>query len=1288
MHNHWERKRLRRAHVPRVENLPGIQLWGTLRGSPICEVTRMFRKPVSFAIFHLGFLLVFCMVTLALAISAHAQIGNATLGGTVMDPSGAAVGDAELTLTSKATGFEMRVTTNERGEYTFRNVTPGTYDLKVIKAGFQNYIQKDIVLTINQSGHADATLKVGATTETVTVEGENTLINYDNGTLQGGMDPETVKDLPLIVSGKPRSSASFAVLLPGVSTGSSNEAFNARINGGLQSGDEALLDGATMQEGFMSQSGMVSIQGDFQMSPDMVQEVKVLTSAYAPEYGSSSSGQITMVSKSGGNTYHGAAFEYARNKSFNAAPWNASCSTPGCDRRPPDNEHDFGANVGGPIKIPFLYHGTSKHHSFFYFDWEAFHQAGGSNVPTLSIPSMLERAGDFTDWQDSKGQLIPVYMPGNASAACQAAAGVGPGQQFPGNKIPSNCFSQIALAYLKELPQPTNAQPFNNYTLSKPVPDTLVSNSNVFMTRIDHSYGDKDHFYFFWWRQFTGYNTATELPPIISTESPTRPQNSPIARFNWEHTFSTTMTNHMTLGYLNRNEGYGSEPQILDAAKAGTLPLVAGAAGNNSLPQFTFTTFNQISNSTGPPAGNVTTRPTWDLNDTANKTLGHHTITFGFDWRNIQGNVHQHTNQAGSYNFSGSATAIPSLNSGAPVADFLLGAVTGGSVDRRTVSANYPRQKSWALHVNDSWKVTTKFTANFGVRWDYFSPSREKYNHLSFFDPAGMNPDGIPGSLAFAGSGSACQPACYGAEYPEKAWRKGFAPRLSIAYAYDPKTVVRAGYGVFLTQAFYPGWNGGIQLDGYNLSQSFGTLKDPTTSQNDPTFYLDNGVPAPALTPPFISGSFDNGHTNILYRPLDANRRSYSQQWNLTIERQLPQNVFLSVAYVGNKGSRLPSSLNPVNVLNPFDAKIQAFYANTTPIDASCATGNPTPGANCSYVPELDVPFTSDNQTLFGVTPPYPGWIAELNAAGNCSPTVGQALLPFPQFCDKLQGLNENHGSSIYHSFQLKFEKRYSQGLYMLVAYTNSKLLTNAADNTQRDASTWNASQGVISPFEERRNRSLAPDDVPQTLSAAFVYELPLGRGKRYLHDNGAVDRLAGGWQISPIIRYSKGTPLWIRSDACLTSYTGQGCLPALISGANPFLQDPNSFDPGKGPLLNVAAFEPLTSFEPAGACRGCTGVFGYTGKGPRIFGFRGPNYKNVDFAITKNTKLNERLNFIFRAEFYNAFNTHLFVDDSNFNIAGNNGAFDFHINSPNFGGWTGNVSAPRRIQLGARIEF
>jgi hypothetical protein len=1257
----------------------------------------------------LGFVFILCIGLCAFALPALAQIGNATLGGTVMDPSGAAVADAELTLTNKATGFETRVTSNERGEYTFRNVTPGTYDLNVTKSGFQNYIQKDLVLTINQFGRADATLKVGATTETVTVEGENTLINYDNGTVQGGIDPEIAKDLPLIVSGKPRSSASFAVLLPGVSTGSSNEAFNARINGGVQSGDEALLDGATMQEGFMSQSGMVAIQGDFQMSPDMVQEVKVLTADYDAQYGSSTSGQITMVSKSGGNQYHGAAFEYGRNKALNAAPWNASCSTPGCDRRPLDNEHDFGANFGGPIKFPFLYHGTSKHHSFFYFDWEAFHQAGGSNTPTLTIPSAAERGGNFTDWGS------PIYAPGDfapgsntsqqsgpQSVACANAlpAGFGPGQQFPGNQIPSACISPIAAAYLAKLPTPTNTNAISNYRVPRPVPDSLVSNSNVFMTRIDHNYGDKDHFYFFWWRQFTGYNTATALPEVIATENPPRPENSPIARFNWEHTFSTTMTNHATLGYLNRNEGYGSTPANLAAAKANTLPQISGAvAGASALPQFNFdTNFNQIGSSSGLPAANVTTRPTWVFNDLISKVRGHHTLTFGGEWRAVQGNIHQHTNEAGNYSFNSASTGIPATllvpTSGSPVASFLLGTVSGGSVDRRTVSGWYPRQVVWALHANDSWKITPKLTVNYGLRWDYYSPSREKYNHLAFFDPTGANPGagGLLGSLAFAGSGSTCGSACFGSQFPEKPWHKGFAPRLSFAYAHDPKTVVRAGYGIFFAQAFYPGWGGGMNLDGFNLNQAFGSSgKNPTTGQSLPAFYLDNGVPKNFNPPPFINSGFDNGR-GPLYRPLDANRRPYAQQWNLTIERQLPQNVFLSVAYVANKGTRLTSNLQPINVLNPFDSKVKALEAPSA--------GNPG-------VSQLSDVFSGDTP-VDGVPAPYTGWAAQLTSAGVCSPTVAQALLPFPQYCSKLQGLNENHGNSIYHSFQLKAEKRYGKGLYMLVSYTNSKLISDASDNTQPNGGQSNGTLGVISPYEERRNRSLAPDDVPQVVSAAIVYDLPFGKGKQYLRDNNALDRLVGGWQASPIIRYSRGTLMWFRSGACqVVGQFGQGCLVGLVPGVNPFLQDPNHYDPNKGcsslepncaPLLNIAAFEPLSNFTFSNTSgTGGPSQFGYTGTGPRISNLRGPNYKNVDFALTKNTKISERVNFQLRAELYNAFNFHMFVNDGNFNQSGNFAfnndiaqfiTFKDSVKVPSFGLWNNNVSAPRRIQLGARIEF
>ena len=797
-------------------------------------------------------------IALLFASPAKAQIGNATLGGTVTDTTGGVIADAELILTNKSTGVVAgKVASNDRGEYMFRNLTPGTYDLKIVKAGFESYIQRDIVLTINQSGHADAVLKVGTTTETVTVEGENTLINYDNGTLQGGADPETIKDLPLVVEGKPRSSAALATLLPGITTGGGNQAFQARINGGQESGDEALLDGATMQEGFMSQSGMVSIHQDFQMSPDMVQEVKVLTSDYAPEYGSSTSGQITMVSKSGTNQYHGAVFEYGRNAALNSKQWGAS-------KRSADNEHNFGANVGGPVKIPFLYHGTSKHHSFFYFDWESYHQAGGSNSPTLSIPSLAERNGDFSDWVDSTGKLIPIYVPGQITAACQAAlpAGVGPGSQFPANRIPAGCISPIAAAYMAQLPTPTNSLATNNYLVPKPVPDTLTSNSNVYMTRIDHNYGDKDHFYFFWWRQFTGFNTATALPTAIATESPTRPQNSPISRFNWEHTFSSTLTNHATFGYLNRNEGYGSE----NLSFIGKLPQISGAAATTALPAFNFSDgFNQISNSNGPPNTNITVRPTWVFNDSVNKVHGHHTFTFGGEWRSVQGNIHQSNNQSGTYSFDRSTTSLSSSpNSGSPVGGFLLGAVSGGSMDRRVVSAWYPRQTVWALHANDSWRLTPKLTVNYGLRWDYYTPSREKYNHFSFIDLVGDNPNGIPGRLAFAGHGYG--PASYGAEYPEKAWHKGFAPRLSAAYSWDQKTVVRAGYGIFFAQAFYPGWGGGMSLDGFNLHQTFGT--SPNGASTNPAFYLDNGVPAPPVAPPFIDSAFDNGQS-----PTQANGR-------------------------------------------------------------------------------------------------------------------------------------------------------------------------------------------------------------------------------------------------------------------------------------------------------------------------------------------------------------------------------------------------------------------------------
>jgi hypothetical protein len=1217
--------------------------------------------------FGIGVLLLAMVATLASG-TVSAQSTNATLNGIITDLNGAIVPGAELTLINSATNYEAKFTSNERGEYTFRNLTPGTYELKVSKTGFQTAVQKGIILTINAIGRVDVQLKVGATNETVTIVGDQSLINFENATQQGGIAPETLNNLPLVVGGAPRSSMSLATLLPGITTGSAGEAFNARINGGLQMGDEAVMDGASMQQGYMNQSGMVSLQGDFQMSPDMVQEVKVITSNYEPQYGSSTSGQLVVVTKGGGAQYHGAAFEYHRNRVLNARPWNASS-------RPFNIQNNYGANIGGPVKIPWLYNGSGqgKHKTFFYFNWEAFRAAGGANVPTISVASAKARNGDFSDWKDATGRLIPIYDPRTTRVAadgtitrtqlqCNGVLNVMCAADYNALVAANPYFREYLLKFM---PTPTRAGEQNNWTAPRAVPNTLINGSNVYMTRVDHYIGDNDHFYFSWWRQFAAINIASLLPAEIATESPTRPQDSPIPRFNWEHTFSPTLTHHFTAGYLNRNEGYGS--LNLDV----NLPKVTGVASQLYLPQFNFGSgFTQISNSAGINARNITTRPTYVLNNLLTWVRGDHTLKFGGEWRNAGGNIRQGTNESGTFSFDSNVTGLPLINSGHPIASFLFGAVSSANVDFRTVSAWYPRQNAYVVHGGDTWRVSPKLTVNYGLRWDVFTPFREKFNRLSFFDPVGANPGagGRPGRLAFAGDEYGA--ASFGAEFPEETWKKGFAPRLGIAYSWDSKTVIRTGYGIFFTQAFYPGWGGGMSLDGFNLNQSFNSTGSGGVI---PAFYLQSGFPQNFTRPPFITSDFRNGQS-ILYRPVDANRRPYSQQWNLTIERETVGNIFVSVAYVGNKGTRLPSNLQPLNVLDPRNSRVQALGASRL-YNEFPATGPAFAG------------------TANEVREPYAGWRNQLKSKG-CNPTVAQALLPFPQYCTQLFGLNENVGSSSFHSLQVKAEKRFSKGVFFLVSYTNSKIITDAADSTQREASQWNSAGGILSPFERRRNRSLAPDDVPQVLSAAFVYELPFGNGKKYLNQGGALNKLVGGWQASTVYRYSRGVPFFFSSGSCQGGAFAQGCFPGLKSGANPFLQDVNNYDPSKGPLFNINAFEFDTGRRRANgqtisvfdADSGIANGF-YTGSGVRVTNLRSSNFKNFDATLIKNTRLSEKVNFQFRAEFFNLGNFHYFVNGGNFNIGGNL-PFNTDVSSPNFGTFTNNVSNPRTIQFGARIEF
>lgn len=1169
------------------------------------------------------------MALLLCPAATHAQSVNGAITGVVKDPSGAVLVNVALTLRNIATDQTVAASVSgDSGEYAFRNIPPAKYAVDAVKDGFQQVTRPDIDVTLSSVQRVDIMMPIGGQETRVEVVGGSSVLSV-TGTQEHGISPETLNQLPLLMNSGPRAAASFATLMPGVSTGGGNNAFDARINGGLQSGDEASLDGVSMQQGFMSQGGMVSIFQDFPMSPDMVSEVKVLTSNYAPEYGSSTSGQIMAVTKSGGSSFHGAVFEFLRNDALKARQWGAS-------DKPEFKRNNYGANIGGPGKLPLLWSDSIK--SYFYFNYEGYRQTGGSNQPTLSIPSLRERTGDFTDWRDASGNLIPIYDP--ATIRPDGRGGFIK-DQFMGcdgntpNVICPNRISPLVQPWLAALPNPTSGGPLNNY-LGPAIPDTILGNSDYYMGRFDMQIKNSDHIFTSAWHQRAPAKFVSVLPQPIASESYSDPQNSWVSRLNWDRTFTSTLLNHMSMGYLNRNEGYGSVNQDF----VNDFPQIRGVAGYNVPPQISFSDgFAQYGTNAGVNIGNVTTRPTFIINDSLTWVKGLHTLKVGMEYRKIMGNIHNNGNQAGSFTFARGSTGLVGQNSGSPIASFLLGAVDSASATFRAVDSAYPRQNAWIFFGGDTWTVNDKLTLDYGLRWDYYSPSSEKFDRFSFFDPNGANPGagGRPGRLAFAGDGYGA--ASFGARYPEENFYGGFAPRLGGVYRLNDKTVLRSGWGIFYMQAFYPGWGGGIAQDGFSTTPSFNT----SLGGIQPAFFLEQGLPQNFERPPLIQSDYRNGQ-GLLYRPVDANKRPYSHQWNVTVDRELGRNLSLSLAYVGSAGRRLPSSITPLNAIDP---------------------------SLLSLGDQLYDEFTPGMASLHGVPLPYQGWVEQMT---GCAPSVAQALRPFPQYCTSLQGLNENHGKSHYNSLQAKLEKRFSNGVYALVSYTLSKTISSASDNTQRDAVTWSGLQGVISPFEPGRNEVIAATDTPHVLSAAFVYELPVGEGRKYLTEPGMANALVGGWQLSTIFKYSSGLPFYFRSGFCnVPGAFRVGCIPAITNPSAVFAQDKGSFDPAAGPLLNKDAFESVSAFN------------FYYGQGNRIEeSIRGFGYRNQDLSLIKNTRLPGRTNLQIRFEVFNLWNWHTFTNPGQWGGL----AFVNDLASPDFGRWNGSVTEPRTMQVAARFEF
>jgi hypothetical protein len=1171
---------------------------------------------------------------------------RATVSGQVQDASGAAIPSASLSLRSLNTTAVLQAKTSGEGLYSLTNLIPGVYELSVTATGFREYLQKGISISPDQQVRLDVTLEVGSTAERVEVTANAPQLNFESPVQKGSIAPAILKDLPLILGGHTRSAVAFARLLPGVTSGGDEDKlnFNTRINGGTNETDEALLDGISIVDGTLGQNGIALAVTGHPMSPEAIQEITLLTSNYDAQYGYTSSSVLTAVTKSGTNTFHGTAYYLGHNTALNARPW-------GVARRPKDNEHDFGGNIGGPIKLPIFSSGRKK--SYFFFNYEGFRLRGSTSSPKYTVPTVQQRAGNFSDWP------APIYDPAttrvnpnfNPSAATGADNLPYLRDQFMGcdGRQPNViCASDARLrntpaaAWLKYLPDPNLPGVLGNYTPPTPISGTVNADSTVMDIKGDMYWRESDHFtatvhYF-----GSFGNSQHVFPEEIASESYRQPNYNFANRGNWDHIFRPNLINTFNIGYNN----ILSVIRCVDSPFSSLFPSIPGALNNKLPPAIRISGYQGL----GCNADGETTRPAWLMNDQLVWVKGRHTLTFGGEYRALQNKERNEGNASGTYNFATLTTGLRGVQSGNAFASFLLGSVDTASLYVPTLATQYIRQKYAALHVNDSWKLTPKLTLSLGLRWDLSTPTREKYDNWSFIDPTRPNPGaaGRPGALVFAGDvAGAGNPASFGRPYPETISYKSFAPRVGFAYAVTPKTVVRGGYGIFYQPLSYPGWNSGLSggRDGFNTT----VLLSSTDGGITPATLFNQGfADAQYQAPPFFDLSYDNGKYPGVYREFNKGHLPYSQQWNLTVERQVSSDLHVTAAYVANKGTHLISGIASPNVLHP----------------SLLSMGN-----------ALFDQFTSGQMTMHGVSVPYAGWFEQMTN-GQCQPTVAQALLPFPQFCGNMTALNENAGYSTYHSFQGKAEKRLAAGIMFLASYTWSKFISSGID--QQFGSGSDQYAGLFSPYQRSRNKSLDAQDVPHTLSFTSLYELPIGKGHRFLGNSGGIaGRLVSGWQLNSIFRAQSGIPFFFRSSQCnIPDQFAMGCVPAVLNGANPFLTSFSDWDPNGGPLLSRAAFENGVS----------GGVFSFSpGVGPRTSNMRQSPFRKLDIVLQKSTKLTERVAFQIRAEFFNVLNTHYFTQGTTW---GQGGAIVTDVGSPLFGTWSGAVTTPRNIQVAGRLTF
>ena len=1180
------------------------------------------------------FLCIFAFILSVCAVSLHSQTTNGSIQGTVTDASGATVGGASVTGRNLDTGLTQRTTTTDAGIYSLPNLPPGRYSVTVEAPNMKKYSREGVTVSTGSTVSLDIPMQVGAVSDSVTVTADALQLETATSDIGATVQSTLVANLPLAVAGTIRNPVEFIKLVPGFVGGvdnnpGSNHSDDFKVNGGQEGGTDVLVDGVSIS--------LVSpnTQWNKGVSSDAVQEFKVLQSNFSPEYGESGDGIVSLTMKSGTNQLHGSAYEYLRNTVLNANSWTNNLQG---FKRSLDRQNDFGATIGGPVYIPKLYDGRNK--SFFFFAYEGFRfQNGGTG--TRSLPNEDFRSGDFSALC-SEG-----FNGGICNNASHQLYDPTTHVAIPGDVLTNdpNFTPSVVMTNVFGLLPPTNGSLTNNVT------DTSVSRTtaNLFDIRIDHSISEKHRLSGGFDYDNTKTGGISDLGPIFGSSTP---QNTRYARVTDNYVFTPTLVNQLLFGFSRRFRKEGSNSLGLGYPDKIGLKGVA----NTTFPciKFIGSPYQEQLNNCGASnfADNV-----YQINDSVSWIKGKHNLKFGGEVRMLQFNVRRLTQSSGEFDFKAaqtSSTGDASGTGGDPVASSLFGLVDTATLNYGSFSG--VRYKDFSFYAQDSFKVNSRLTLNYGLRYDVDLPASEAFDRFSAVDPKLPNPGAgnILGAYTYFGKGEGRN----GRTRPQDTYKKAFGPRLGFAYSINDKTVLRGGYGIF-----YQPLKEGSFADQDGLG--FFNRQTVDVTNGGPT-QIDNGVTH--IFPPFgpLTPEAQNKQNGVILVPANSGRQADIQTWNLDVQRQLMKNLVVSVAYVGSKGTHLPALNIIPNQVNP---SFLSLGGDLT-VDSSCLAGAPPPAPQCPAA------------IAAGIQLPYPTF------SGN----INQILRPFPQYGDFNQEDNsfspDRSGNSTYHAMQMKVDKRFAQGLSFLVSYTVSKNITDA-DSAGPGVSGFIGTNSFIgqNSYNRKAEKAVSQLDTPQSLVASFFYELPVGRGKHYMNQGGVADHVLGGWYVSGILTYHSGLPTEVYSNCGSTAgdVLFAGCHFTGLARVNvvPGVPQTNKshFNPLTTPFWNPAAFTPADAF-----------TFGNEGRSlplARTFGA-----KNEDFTLGKKTHLyGEKGTIDFRASFFNVFNRHIFQAP---------GGFAPNLNTPftpaggegckqalacGFGAVT-DTSGPRTIQFGLRIEY